>query len=55
MDRRKFLATTLAAGGTLATASTSGAAESGKAIKIVGISCSPRKGKNESGRIEFLS
>ncbi len=45
MDRRKFLATTLASTGTLAAASTSGAAESRKTVKIVGVSCSPRKGK----------
>jgi multimeric flavodoxin WrbA len=51
MDRRKFLATTLAAGTTVSVASTPVAAQSKKAVKIVGISCSPRKGKTTAAAL----
>jgi multimeric flavodoxin WrbA len=51
MDRRKFLATTLAAGSTLAATSTAGAAQGTEAIKIVGVSCSPRKGKTTAAAL----
>jgi multimeric flavodoxin WrbA len=44
MNRRDFLTTTLAAGTTGSMASTAVAGDR-KAIKIVGLSCSPRKGK----------
>jgi multimeric flavodoxin WrbA len=53
MDRRRFLATTLAAGGTLAATSTSGAAQDTKATKIVGISCSPRQGKTTAAALKI--
>ena len=45
MDRRKFLATTLAAGAATSVSSIAGQAEEGKMIRIVGVACSPRKGK----------
>jgi multimeric flavodoxin WrbA len=45
MDRRKFLATTLAAGATTSTTTTAADAQTGKTIRIVGVACSPRKGK----------
>jgi len=49
MNRREFLTTTLAAGAT--TSTVSAAAQSGKAIKILGISCSPRKGKTTAAAL----
>jgi len=51
MDRRKFLATTLAAGTTASMASTAVAAQDDKTIRIVGVSCSPRKGKTTATAI----
>ena len=45
MDRRKFLATTVAAGTAVSATSTTAIAQDRKAVKIVGVSCSPRKGK----------
>jgi multimeric flavodoxin WrbA len=51
MDRRKFLATTLAAGATGSMASRAAAAQEDKTIRIVGISCSPRKGKTTATAI----
>ena len=45
MDRRTFLATTLTAGTAASITSTTAAAQEGKTIRIVGVSCSPRKGK----------
>lgn len=45
MDRRKFLATTLAAGAATSVTSTAAQAQEGKTIRIVGVACSPRKGK----------
>ena len=44
MNRRRFLTNILAAGTTGSIASAA-AAKQGKAIRIVGVSCSPRKGK----------
>jgi len=41
MNRREFLASAFAAG---ATTSTAAATEGAKAVKIIGVSCSPRKG-----------
>jgi ABC-type proline/glycine betaine transport system substrate-binding protein len=52
MDRRKFLATTLAAGATASVASTAAAAQADKTIRIVGVSCSPRKGKTTATAIQ---
>lgn len=43
MNRRDFLTTTLAAGAT--TSIVSAAPQDGQGIKIIGVSCSPRKGK----------
>jgi len=45
MDRRKFLATTVTAGAALSVASTTATTQDNKPIRIVGIACSPRKGK----------
>jgi len=50
MDRRKFLATTLAAGATTSTVSAA-AVQGGKTIKIIGVSCSPRKGKTTAAAL----
>jgi multimeric flavodoxin WrbA len=51
MDRRKFLATTLTAGTAASLTSTATAAQQDKAIRIVGVSCSPRKGKTTATAI----
>ena len=45
MNRRKFLATTVTAGTALSVASTTAKAQDNEPIRIVGIACSPRKGK----------
>jgi len=45
MNRRKFLATTLTAGAATSVASTAAQAQEDKTIRIVGVACSPRKGK----------
>jgi len=52
MDRRKFLATTLTAGTAASLTSTAAAAQEGKTIRIVGVSCSPRKGKTTATAIQ---
>jgi multimeric flavodoxin WrbA len=52
MDRRKFLATTLAAGATASMASAAAASQEGKTIRIVGVSCSPRKGKTTATAVQ---
>jgi 1-aminocyclopropane-1-carboxylate deaminase/D-cysteine desulfhydrase-like pyridoxal-dependent ACC family enzyme len=52
MDRRRFLATTLTAGTAASLTSTAGAAQEGKTIRIVGVSCSPRKGKTTATAIQ---
>jgi len=49
MNRREFLTTTLATGAT--TSTVSAAAQGGKAIKIIGVSCSPRKGKTTAAAL----
>jgi multimeric flavodoxin WrbA len=51
MNRRGFLATTVAAGTTLSMASTAAAQEK-KAIRIVGVACSPREGKTTATGIK---
>ncbi len=51
MNRREFLTTTLAAGTATSTASTAAAAQDKKAVKIVGVSCSPRKGKTTAAAL----
>jgi len=43
MNRREFLTTAVAAGATTSTAAAG--TQGGKAVKIIGVSCSPRKGK----------
>jgi multimeric flavodoxin WrbA len=52
MDRRKFLATTLTAGTAASLTSTAAAASNDKTIRIVGVSCSPRKGKTTATAIQ---
>jgi len=52
MDRRKFLATTLTAGTAASMTSAATAAQEGKTIRIVGVSCSPRKGKTTATAIQ---
>lgn len=49
MNRREFLTTTLAAGAT--TSTVSAAAPGGKTVKIIGLSCSPRKGKTTAAAL----
>jgi len=51
MNRREFLTTTLAAGATASTASA--AAQGAKTVKILGISCSPRKGKTTAAALSI--
>jgi len=51
MDRRKFVAASIAAGAaTLATGKATAAG--GKTVKIVGVSCSPRKGKTTATSVK---
>lgn len=50
MNRREFLTTTLAAGATTSTASAAGT-QGAKAVKIIGVSCSPRKGKTTAAAV----
>lgn len=45
MDRRRFLATTLAAGTATSMATAAAETETDGTIRIVGVACSPRKGK----------
>ncbi len=52
MNRREFLTTTLAAGATTSTVSAA-AAQNTKAVKILGVSCSPRKGKTTSASLQI--
>ncbi len=52
MNRREFLTTTLATGTTGSVASTAVAGDR-KAIKIVGVSCSPRKGKTTAAALNI--
>lgn len=51
MDRRRFLATTLAAGAATSIA-TAAATQADRSIRIVGVSCSPRKGKTTATAIQ---
>ncbi|MBP7050640.1 MAG: flavodoxin family protein [Phycisphaerae bacterium] len=48
MNRREFLTTAVAAGATTSTAAAAGA---GKTVKIIGVSCSPRKGKTTAAAL----
>jgi len=51
MNRREFLTTTLAAG--TATSTASAAVQGGKTVKIIGVSCSPRKGKTTAAALSI--
>jgi multimeric flavodoxin WrbA len=51
MNRREFLTTTLAAGTTASATSTAALAQERKAVKIVGVSCSPRKSKTTAAAL----
>lgn len=53
MNRRQFLTTTLAAGATASTVSAASETQGGKAIRIVGLSCSPRKGKTTAAALKI--
>jgi len=53
MNRREFLATTVAAGTTTSTVSTSAAARNERTIRIVGVSCSPREGKTTATGVQI--
>ncbi len=53
MNRREFLTTTLAAGATASTVSAAAETQGGKTIRIVGISCSPRKGKTTAAALKI--
>jgi multimeric flavodoxin WrbA len=52
MDRRHFLSTGLAVGATVAGMSTDAQASQVTSLKILGIACSPRKGKTTAASIE---
>jgi multimeric flavodoxin WrbA len=52
MNRRKFINKTLAAGAAVSISSTTAHAGNRKAIKILGISCSPRKGKTTATAVK---
>ena len=49
MDRRVFLSSSLVAGASVAGIGSQGLAAEGKKVTILGISCSPRKGKTTAG------
>ncbi len=53
MNRREFPATSLAAGSTTSATSMAAAAGDRKAVKILGISCSPRKGKTTAAALSI--
>ncbi|MBN2593114.1 MAG: flavodoxin family protein [Sedimentisphaerales bacterium] len=52
MDRRKFIATSFAAGAAASLASSTARAADKKSVNIVGVSCSPRKGKTTATSIK---
>ena len=52
MNRRKFITKTLAAGAAVSISSTTANAGNRKSIKILGISCSPRKGKTTATAVQ---
>jgi len=53
MNRRRFLATSLAAGTATSATSMAAVAQEKKTMKIVGISCSPRKGKTTAAALNI--
>jgi len=52
MNRRNFLSTSFAAGATATLASTTTKAADKKSVKILGVSCSPRKGKTTATAVQ---
>jgi multimeric flavodoxin WrbA len=52
MDRREFMSKTLAAGAAVGLASAPAGAARDKAVRIVGVSCSPRKGKTTATSVK---
>jgi multimeric flavodoxin WrbA len=52
MNRRKFMAETLATGAAISLPSAEGEAGTGNSIKIVGVSCSPRKGRTTATAVK---
>jgi multimeric flavodoxin WrbA len=52
MDRRSFLTTTLTASAAASMTSPAAAAQGDKTVRIVGVSCSPRKGKTTATAIQ---
>jgi len=52
MDRRKFIATSIATGAATAFTSSIASAANKKSVKIVGVSCSPRKGKTTATSVQ---
>lgn len=52
MNRRKFFTTSIAAGAAATLASTTAKAADKKSVKILGVSCSPRKGKTTATAVK---
>jgi multimeric flavodoxin WrbA len=52
MNRRKFIATSIAAGAAVTIDSTTAEAAAKKTVKILGVSCSPRKGKTTATAVQ---
>jgi len=52
MNRRKFFTTSIAAGAAATLASTTAKAADKKSVKILGVSCSPRKGKTTATAVQ---
>ncbi|MBN2272336.1 MAG: hypothetical protein JXN61_17120, partial [Sedimentisphaerales bacterium] len=52
MNRRKFIASSITTGAAATLTSTSASAADKKSVKIVGISCSPRKGKTTATAVQ---
>ena len=52
MNRRKFFTTSIAAGAAATLASTTAKAVDKKSVKILGVSCSPRKGKTTATAVQ---
>ena len=52
MDRRNFIVSSLAAGATAAVGSEPAKAEEARIVRIVGVACSPRKGKTTATAVQ---
>jgi len=52
MNRRKFIATSIATGAAATLTSSNASAANKKSVKIVGVSCSPRKGKTTATSVK---